>query len=88
MSVARLDFTDPEAVAHWLAGLRAAFNDLDAVGLDLLCDPRDRELGPALAARNYHAARDQILSALNFARPDPEAGEADPHPAPRSAPPV
>ncbi len=88
MSATRLDFTDPEAVARWLAGLRAAFNDLDAVGLDLLCAPPDRELGPALAAQNYHAARDQILSALNFAGPDPDAGEACPHPAPRSAPPV
>jgi hypothetical protein len=69
MSPVRLDFTNPEAVAGWLAGLRAAFNDLDAVGLDLLCDPSDRELGPALAAQNYHAARDQLLSALDFAGP-------------------
>jgi hypothetical protein len=65
--VSRLDFADPAAVSQWLAGLRSSFADLDAVGRDMLRAPRDRELGPALHAAHYHAAREQVLRALAFA---------------------
>ena len=70
-----LDWSDPIAVSKWLAGLRLAFNDADAAALDMLRPPRARELGPALHAANYGAARTQILQALDCAtalEPDPE----------------
>jgi len=39
----------------------------------MLRSPRERELGPALHAKNYGDARTQILSALDFATaPAPE----------------
>jgi hypothetical protein len=53
------------SISRWLAGLRLAFNDADAVALDMLRPPRARELG--LHARNYGAARAQILQALAYA---------------------
>ena len=64
-------------MSKWLAGLRLAFNDADAAALDMLRPPRARELGPALHAENYGAARVQILQALLFA----EAPEPDPEPS-------
>jgi hypothetical protein len=73
-----LDPTDPIAFARWLAGLRSAFNDCDAVAVDMLRPPRSRELGPAIHARNYAAARGQVLQALDFAaepEPGPEPGD-------------
>jgi hypothetical protein len=73
-----LDWSDPAAVATWLAGLRSAFADADAVALDMLRPPRSRELGPAIHARNYNAARGQVLQALDVAvapEPDPEPGD-------------
>jgi len=76
VSRASLDFTDPAAVARWLAGLRSSFNDLDAAALDMLRAPRDRELGPALHAAHYHAAREQVLQALDLAGSDSE-GDAE-----------
>ncbi len=87
MSRPSLDWSDPIAVSKWLAGLRLAFNDADAAALDMLRPPRARELGPALHAANYGAARAQVLQALAFAappEPDPEPsgaagkGRADP----------
>jgi hypothetical protein len=59
-----LDWTDPAAVSHWLDGLRVAFADADATALDMLKPARDRELGPALHARNYGEARTAVLAAL------------------------
>jgi hypothetical protein len=44
-----LDPTDPAAVATWLADLRLAFTDADAVIRAALRRPRRRELGPVLA---------------------------------------
>ncbi len=78
MSRPSLDWSDPIAVSRWLAGLRLAWNDADAVALDLLKPLRARQLGPALAASNYGAARAQILQALDYAdAPEPEP-ESDP----------
>jgi hypothetical protein len=74
-----LDWSDPIAVSRWLAGLRLAFNDADAAALDMLRLPRARELGPALHAANYGAARTQILQALDFATaPEPDPEPSDP----------
>jgi len=54
-------------------------NDADAVASDLLRPPRSRELGPALAARNYTAAREQILFALDCAAaPENDTEPGDP----------
>jgi hypothetical protein len=53
------------AFSRWLAGLRSAFADADAVAVDMLRPPRARELGPALAARNYGEARAAILASLD-----------------------
>lgn len=67
-----LDWSDPRAVADWLTGLRSSFNDADAAALDMLRPPRARELGPAIHAKNYGAARDQILQAIEYATaPEP-----------------
>ena len=75
MSRASLDWNDRAAVARWLAGLRTSFADLDAVAIDMLRPPHERELGPVLHAKNYGAARLQIWRALDFALPpDPEGG--------------
>jgi hypothetical protein len=70
--VTRLDFTDPAAVSQWLAGLLSSFKDLDAAALDMLRSPRDRELGPALHRAHYHAAREQVLRALDLAGSESE----------------
>jgi hypothetical protein len=68
-----LDWSDRIAVSKWLAGLRVSFDDLDAVASDMLRPPRERQLGPALHAKNYGDARAQILRALDFAA-EPEPG--------------
>lgn len=70
MSRAALDWSDATEVAIWLAGLRQSFADADAAALDMLRPPRSRELGPALHADHYNAARAQILQALDIAGPD------------------
>jgi hypothetical protein len=67
-----LDFTDPEAVSQWLRALTEAWRDADAVSVDMLRRPRDRELGPVLHAEKYHEARAQLLQALAYAGPGPE----------------
>jgi hypothetical protein len=78
-----LDWSDPVAVCRWLAGLRLAFNDADAVTLDMLRPPRHRELGPAVHAKNYENARAAILAALPYAAtPEPEPEEDDGGPGP------
>ncbi len=79
MSRSSLDWADPLAVARWLGSLRLAFNDADAISLDMLRPPRKRELGPVLHARNYGDARAQVLRALDYASaPDPEGEPPDP----------
>jgi hypothetical protein len=67
VSHASLDWSDPEALRAWLAGLRASFADLDAAASDMLRPPQERELGPVLHAKNYKDARAQILEALDYA---------------------
>jgi hypothetical protein len=79
--VKALDWSDPLAVAQWLSGLRSAFNDCDAVALDMLRPPRSRELGPAIHAKNYNAAREQVLQALDLAA-GPPANDTEPDPEP------
>ncbi len=78
--MSRLDFTDPAAVSQWLRALTVAWMDADAVTVDMLRRPRDRELGPATHAANYHEARAKILQALAYAGSGPE------HDGPKSGP--
>lgn len=79
MSRPFLDWNDPIAVSQWLAGLRLSWNDADAAALDMLRPPRARELGPALHRDHYHAARAQILQALDYATaPEPDGEPGDP----------
>jgi hypothetical protein len=74
-----LDWSDPVEVSKWLAGLRLSWNDADAAALDMLRPARQRELGPALHAQNYSAARKQILDALDYAAaPEPDGEPGDP----------
>src|SRR5215475_4517463 len=76
VSRSSLDWSDAIAVSKWLTGLQLAFNDADAVALDMLKPPRQRELGPVIHLQNYGAARAQILSALAYASaPEPDEGE-------------
>jgi hypothetical protein len=63
-----VDWSDPASVTRWLEALRTAFEDADAVALDMLKPPRARDLGPALHARNYGEARASVLASLAAAR--------------------
>lgn len=63
-----LDWSNPASICVWLEALRTAFQDADAVALDMLRPPRARDLGPALHARNYGEARAAVLAALAAAR--------------------
>lgn len=79
MSRASLDWTDATEVSIWLAALRQSFADADAVALDMLRPPRSRELGPALHAEHYSAARAQFLKAIDYATaPEPHGEPSDP----------
>jgi hypothetical protein len=62
-----LDWKDPGAVDQWLGALRVSLNDAHAVAQDMLREPRERELGPALHAKNYGDAWAQIVRALDYA---------------------
>jgi hypothetical protein len=74
-----LDWSDPEAVSKWLAGLRLSFGDADAVTRDMLRPLRQRELGRILHRTNYREARERIVTLLNYATSpapdDPEGGD-------------
>ena len=71
MSAPHLDPADPAAMRAWLADLRVALADADAVTRDTLRRPRRRELGPVLARAHYRDACRRITSLLTFADPDP-----------------
>jgi hypothetical protein len=75
-----LDWSDTVEVSLWLDGLRSSFADLDAAASDMLKPARKRQLGPALHAKNYAAARAQIRTALAYAAPDttPDPELSDP----------
>jgi hypothetical protein len=47
-----------------LADLRSAFDDMDAVGLDMLKAPRRRNLGPREHRRLYQEARGKLTRIL------------------------
>jgi hypothetical protein len=66
MSRSTLDWSDPIAVSRWLASLRSSWDDADAVVLDMLRPPRERELGAALHREKYGEARAQIIEALDY----------------------
>ena len=61
-----------------LIRLRVAFDDADAVTLDMLRSPRDRELGPLLHRQNYHDAKQTVVEELELLTryfTDPEPAE-------------
>jgi hypothetical protein len=71
-----LDPKDPRAFAEWFGRLRVSLNDAHAVSLDMLRAPRERELGPAMHAKNYGDAWAQIAQAIEYAMPpDDDDGE-------------
>ena len=70
--MSRLDWADRVAVSEWLRGLNEAWMDADAVSVDMLRGPRDRQLGPVLHSEKYREARTKILQALAYAGPGPE----------------
>jgi hypothetical protein len=59
-----------------LAEVRAAFDDLDAVGLDMLRTPRRRNLGPRQHRQLYREARGKLAALL--AGPDNDTEHGDP----------
>jgi hypothetical protein len=68
-----LDWKDARAFAEWFRALKVSLNDSHAVALDMLRAPRERELGPALHAKNYGDAWSQIAQAIEYATPpDPD----------------
>ncbi len=73
--MSRLDWTDPAAVTQWLGGLRETFADMDAAMVDMLAPARKRRLGHMTHAAIYRAAYAQLLTALAFAKPEPEHGD-------------
>ncbi len=57
-----------------LADLRSAFDDADAVALDMLRAPRRRNLGPREHRRLYREARGKLLQLLASPDNDTERG--------------
>lgn len=58
-----------------LSDLRSAFDDLDAVGLDMLRPPRRRNLGTREHQRLYHEARRKLRQLLAGPENDTEHGD-------------
>lgn len=67
MSRPSLDWKDDEAVRRWLADVRTAFDDADAVTADMLRPTRERELGHVQHQRLYGDARKVVIELLEFA---------------------
>ena len=63
------------ARAGLFTDLRVAFDDLDAVGLDMLEPPRNRRLGPLEHRRLYHEARGTLVRLLAYPDNDTEHGD-------------
>ena len=67
---------DADDMRRGLLALKLAFDDGDAVVLDMLRPTRKRELGPVLARRNYDEARgsftDRFASLMAMATDDSE----------------
>jgi hypothetical protein len=59
-----------------LADIRAAFDDLDAVGLDMLKTPRRRNLGPRERRRLYREARNKLAALLAPLDNDGDRGDS------------
>jgi hypothetical protein len=51
--------------AEWMTALRAAWDDADAVGRDMLRKPRKRQLGPAKHREVYRPAAATIEHLLD-----------------------
>jgi hypothetical protein len=66
--------------ADWIATLRAAWDDADAVAQDLLRPYQDRELGPVHHRRLYGPAADTIERLL--AEPPDDGAPTDPDATP------
>ena len=75
MSRATLDWNDPAARADWLAKLRVDLHDANAITQDMLRPPRERDLGPALHAKNYGEAWAKVEQLMAYATgSEPEGG--------------
>ena len=59
-----------------LAEIRTAFDDLDAVGLDMLRPLRRRKLGPAEHRRLYREARGKLVRLFALPENDTEPGDS------------
>jgi hypothetical protein len=73
----RLDFGDPAAVRTWLAHLRVALADANAVSEDLLRPWRERDLGHVQHRRLFEDARSTIENLLDYA-----GGSSEPNGSP------
>jgi hypothetical protein len=71
MSKERLDWSDPAAVRRWIANMRVACADADAVTTDLLRPLRLRRLGHIQHESLYQEARDAVSTLLDYADPGP-----------------
>ena len=73
-----LDYSDLAAVRRFLADLRVAVDDADAITRDALRPLGRRELGRILHRRNYQEARARIVSLIGYAMPsEPDGGSGD-----------
>ncbi len=79
MSRPSLDWSDAVEVSLWLADMRVALADADAVTRDALRPASRRELGPALARQNYADAHRRLVDLLDYATPlPPDADDGEP----------
>ena len=68
-----IDWTDPEAVRRFFAGLRTHLDDADSVMRDLLRRKRRRRLSHREHRRLYREAWKSVIAALDVASPPPPA---------------
>lgn len=83
---ARLNFHDPAAVEAWLSDVYDRVDDIDAVFLDMLAPPEERDFGPVFHRQMYADARGSILDNLRYAGLDVPTDEPDTEEGPVSGP--
>lgn len=76
--MARLNWTDREAVRRWVEDMRVVVDDLDAVVVDMLAPARKRQLGHVAHAEKAREARTVIVELLAYAVP-PDGDDGDDH---------
>jgi len=69
-----VDWKSEASVRRWLVDVRTAFDDADAVAVDMLRPVRERELGHVQHRNLYGDARKALIELLEYAAQ--EGGDA------------